>query len=162
MTTQNTQILRLGVAYVCALITMLGLALPGFLDSSEGVLNGADFFGTWDPTMMIMMPAIWGIGIPLFWWAQKRGKPVLDTVCHNPKKSSLDKNLFFGAAIFGVGWGISGFCPGQALSALAKPNVELYVMFGGMIVGIYARYAVERIQSRAEVPTGQAAANPAA
>ena len=159
MTTQNPTA-RLVVAYVCALITMLGMALPGFLDSSAPVQNGADFFGTWDPTMIVMMPAIWGIGIPLFWWAQKRGKPVFDTVCHNPNKNVIDKNLLFGAAIFGVGWGLSGFCPGQALSALAKPNLELYVMFGGLIVGIYARYAMERMQSRTERAVAAAAAQP--
>lgn len=163
MTTQNIKLARLAVAYVCATVTMLGLALPGFLDSSDGVLNGADFFGTWDPTMMVMMPAIWGTGIPLFLWAKKRGTPVLDTKCHLPNKTLIDKNLIFGAAIFGVGWGISGFCPGQSLSALAKPSVELYVMFGGLIVGIYARWAMERIRARAASAASavQATAHPA-
>lgn len=161
-TTQTTNILRLVVAYVCALITMLGLALPGFLDSSDGVLNGADFFGVWDPTMMVMMPVIWGVGIPLFWWAQKRNKPLLDDVCHNPSKTKIDKNLIFGAAIFGVGWGISGFCPGQALSALAKPHLGLYVMFGGLVVGIYAGHALDRLRSRADRGASAAVAHPAA
>jgi uncharacterized protein len=160
MTTQNTKILRLVVAYVCAFITMLGMALPGFLDSSEPVLNGADFFGTWDPTMIVMMPVIWGVGIPLFLWAKKRNKPVLDTVCHTPTKTLIDKKLVGGAAIFGVGWGISGFCPGQAMSAMAKPNVELYVMFAGLVVGIYGGYFMERLKARAaEASPAQAVAH---
>jgi len=109
--------LKLVPAYLIGLVFGLGIALSGTINPAK-VLNFFDLAGSWDPSLAFVMggaPAVTAIGYRLVFG---RSRPLIDDRFHMPKARAIDARLIGGAAIFGVGWGISGFCPGGALPAL--------------------------------------------
>ena len=88
------------------------------------VQNFLDLFGSWDPSLAFVMGGAIAIATPGFWLARRRAKPLFGDAFHLPVRTDLDARLMTGAAIFGVGWGLVGFCPGPAITALtlAEPT----------------------------------------
>jgi uncharacterized membrane protein YedE/YeeE len=109
---------RILSALFAGLIFGLGIAISGMGNPAK-VLNFFDPFGTWDPSLAFVMGgalATAAIGYRLLFGA--RSTPLLDTKFHLPTSKVIDTRLVGGSALFGVGWGISGFCPGGAIPAL--------------------------------------------
>ena len=106
------------------------------------VLNFFDFAGTWDPSMLVVMGSalvVTAIGYRL---VLRRTKPVCEAKFHLPTNRKLDVPLVAGSAVFGIGWGISGFCPGGAIPALGLFEPSAWIFVGSMLAGIAATRSV--------------------
>lgn len=127
--------LRLFSAGLIGLVFGAGIGISGMSNPAK-VLNFFDLFGTWDPSLLLVMASALLVTAIGYWLVFKRAAPVFDTVFHLPTKRDLDLLLIGGSALFGVGWGIAGFCPGGAIPALGlgEPSAVLFV--GAMIVGM--------------------------
>ena len=137
--------MRLLFGYVAGLIFGTGIAFSGMANPAK-VLNFFDVAGAWDPSMALVMASaliVTAIGYRL---VLRRPAPVADTRFHLPASTVLDARLTGGAAIFGVGWGLSGFCPGGALPAIGTLNVDVLVFVAAMIAGILATRLVEQMR----------------
>ncbi|GFE65520.1 YeeE/YedE family protein [Litoreibacter roseus] len=124
-----------------------GIALSGMANPAK-VVNFFDVAGTWDPSLAFVMGGALCVTFIGYRFVLKRPAPVYDPTFDIPTARSLDARLLSGAAIFGIGWGIAGFCPGGALPALGtlNPNVILFVV--ALIVGMLGtRFALTRAQS---------------
>ena len=118
-----------------------GIALSGMANPAK-VLNFFDIAGTWDPSLALVMGGALFVTAIGYWFVLRREKPVCETKFHLPTNRKLDVPLIAGSAVFGVGWGISGFCPGGAIPALGLGEVSAWVFVGAMLVGIFAARTV--------------------
>jgi uncharacterized membrane protein YedE/YeeE len=89
-----------------------------------------------------MMAAVTTTAIGLY-FVRKRQKPLLENTFHYPAKHHVDKDLIIGSAIFGIGWGITGFCPGPAVTVLGTFQFDVLYFLGGMIFGSFCYYRVK-------------------
>lgn len=112
-----------------------GLAVSGMLDR-EKVLGFLDPFGQWDLSLLLVMVGALSVAVPGFFLVQKRQRPVLDAKLFTPTKLEIDGRLIAGAAMFGVGWGLFGFCPGPALANLSLLRVDAVVFVVSMVLGM--------------------------
>lgn len=132
---------RILIAGIIGLMFGAGIAISGMGNPAK-VLNFFDFAGTWDPSMLVVMGsalAVTAIGYRL---VLRRTKPVYDLKFHLPTSRKLDMPLIAGSAVFGIGWGISGFCPGGAVPALGLGEPSAWVFVGAMLAGIAAARTV--------------------
>ncbi len=113
----------------------LGLAVSGMVDPAK-VIGFLDVAGDWDPTLALVMGGALLVTIPTFRLILKRPRPVLGDDFALPTKSSLDARLLGGSALFGVGWGLSGFCPGPAVTALATGLPVVFAFVAAMVAGM--------------------------
>ena len=113
----------------------LGLAVSGMVDPQK-VIGFLDVAGHWDPTLVFVMGGALLVAIPAFRLIFRRSRPVLADDFDLPTKDSLDASLLGGAALFGVGWGLSGFCPGPSVTALASGLVPVFAFVAAMIAGM--------------------------
>src|SRR5215218_4811969 len=116
------------IAPLCGLIFGAGLLISGMVQPTK-VLGFLDIFGTWDPSLAVVMAAALAVSVPGFVLANRRARPLLAPQRFWPTKGDIDRPLMIGAALFGVGWGLVGLCPGPALESLASfsPGVFLFV-----------------------------------
>lgn len=129
------------LAGVIGLIFGTGIALSGMANPAK-VLNFFDIAGTWDPSLAFVMGGallVTAIGYRL---VLRRAKPVCETKFHVPTNRKLDLPLIAGSAVFGIGWGISGFCPGGAIPALGLGEASAWAFVGAMLVGIFAARSI--------------------
>ena len=112
-----------------------GIAIAGMANPAK-VLNFFDFFGTWDPSLAFVMGGALVVTAIGYRFVLRRPKPVLDTRFHLPTSRVIDTPLIAGAAIFGIGWGITGFCPGGAIPALGLWEASAWIFVGSMLAGI--------------------------
>lgn len=124
-------------AFACGLVFALGLVLGGMTQPSK-VVGFLDFSGAWDPSLAFVMGGALGTHAFLRRFVVARPRPLLESGFAVPTRTDIDGRLVAGAAIFGVGWGLGGFCPGPALVALggASPTAGVVVpaMLAGMLV----------------------------
>jgi uncharacterized membrane protein YedE/YeeE len=125
-------------AFFCGLIFGWGLLISGMMQPAK-VLAFLDIFGTWDPSLAVVMIAALVISVPGFWLAKRRERPVLATRSVWPTKIRIDRSLVIGAALFGIGWGIVGLCPGPALANLATLSPRVAVFVAAMAAGMALR-----------------------
>src|SRR6185295_1004833 len=107
----------------------VGLFVSGMAQPAK-VLGFLDVFGVWDPTLAFVMAAALPVSFVGFRFARQRAKPVLAAESLWPNRSDIDRPLVIGSALFGVGWGLAGLCPGPALVNLATlmPQVAVFVL----------------------------------
>lgn len=128
--------MRFLLGLIAGVVFGLGLIISGMSNPAK-VLNFLDPFGTWDPSLAFVMGGAsltTFVGYRLVWG---RGRPVLAEGFDLPKASAVDAKLLTGAALFGVGWGIGGFCPGPAWTALPllAPGTLIFVL--AMLAGVW-------------------------
>ena len=129
--------MRLVLTYLIGLIFGVGISISGMANPAK-VLNFFDIAGTWDPSLVFVMGgavvvAFFGYRIVL-----RRPAPVLDAKFHLPDNPRIDARLLGGSALFGIGWGIAGFCPGGALPALGTGQIDVFVFVAALVAGIFA------------------------
>lgn len=124
-------------AFASGLIFGIGLLLSGMADPGK-VKGFLDLAGAWDPSLAFVMGGAILVGVFAFGIARRRAKTFLGGAMHLPTARDIDLRLLAGSAVFGVGWGLSGFCPGPALvsfgSGQDKAAVFVLAMLGGMAV----------------------------
>lgn len=125
-----------------------GLALSGMIYPAK-VLGFLDVAGAWDPTLAFVM--IGALTVTAFGYRAtlRRSRPLLAEVFSVPNRSDIDIALVVGAAVFGVGWGLGGYCPGPALAGLFQGAEQTIVFVGAMVIGmVIAREATSRLARR--------------
>ena len=133
---------------ISGLLFGCGLLLSGMADPAK-VQNFLDLFGTWDPSLAFVMGGAIAVTMPGFWLVIRRNKPFFNDVFHLPSRTDLDARLITGAAIFGVGWGLGGFCPGPAITALPLAAEGTLIFVATMLTGMAAsKYVLQRRDRR--------------
>ena len=121
--------------FAAGLLFGLGLMVSGMTNPSK-VIGFLDVAGNWDPSLILVMVSSLGVCIPSFKLILRRQRPLFEDKFYLPTAKDLDSRLLGGAALFGIGWGIAGLCPGPAITALVTMNnsIVLFViaMLGGM------------------------------
>ena len=125
-------------ALAAGLIFGLGLILSGMVDPAK-VQNFLDLAGTWDPSLAFVMAGALAVAAPGFWLVRRRSAPLAGAAFHVPPRDApIDRKLVIGSAVFGVGWGIAGFCPGPALVSLPLAAPGTIAFAAAMIAAIAA------------------------
>lgn len=112
----------------------VGLAWSGMTDPAR-VLGFLDLAGDWDPTLLLVMAGALAVAAPAFRLVLGRPGPLLGGAFHLPGKTRIDAPLLTGAAIFGIGWGLAGLCPGPALAGLVTGSPQVVVFVLAMLAG---------------------------
>ena len=124
-------------AFLAGALFGAGLFVSGMTDTAK-VQGWLDVFGDWDPTLAFVMGGALIVAAPAFWIVRRRGKPFLAPAHSIPTNRALDAPLMIGAVMFGVGWGLVGFCPGPAVAALGLGGMKAWVFFVAMLGGMAA------------------------
>ena len=128
------------VALLSGLVFGLGLILSGMGNHAK-VQNFLDIGGTWDPSLGLVMGGAIAVGLVAFTWAKRRKTSVLGEPMQLPTSTAVDRKLLTGAALFGAGWGLAGFCPGPAVMNLATLRVEVWLFVAAMLAGMVLQHA---------------------
>ena len=129
---------------VAGIVFGFGLALSG-MTHPEKVLGFLDVAGRWDPALIFVLGGAVGVTVVAFRFVLRRTSPLLASRFHLPQATNIDWRLVGGAILFGIGWGISGYCPGPAIALLAAPNWELAVFLPAVLLGtLLSRAAIGR------------------
>jgi len=125
------------VGLTAGIIFGLGLCLSGLADPAV-VLDFLDVAGAWNPTLLFVMGA--GLTVTLMGYRLVfgRGRPLFSPRFNLPTATAIDSPLISGAVIFGIGWGLAGYCPGPAIVSLASRRPEVFVFVIAMITGMIA------------------------
>ena len=112
-----------------------GLILSGMANPKK-VQNFLDIFGSWDPSLAFVMGGAILVTAPGFWFVQKRSTPFFHDMFHLQTRKDIDARLLTGAALFGVGWGLGGLCPGPVVTSLPFATTGVLVFVPTMLVGM--------------------------
>ena len=127
--------MRLITAYLIGLVFGLGIAISGMINPAK-VLNFFDVAGTWDPSLIFVMGGALLVTFVGYRLVLAREQPVLAARFQLPTSRAIDARLIGGSALFGLGWGIAGFCPGGALPALGTGRSEVFLFVAALIAGM--------------------------
>jgi uncharacterized protein len=129
-------------ALLAGLLFGAGLAVSGMVDPGK-VLGFLDVAGRWDPSLAFVMAGALAVAIPGLRLARGRGAPAFGGAFDAPPGLPIERELLAGAALFGLGWGLVGFCPGPAIAALAYGRAEPFLFVAAMAAGawLYRRQA---------------------
>ncbi len=127
--------MRLFVNFCAGILFGLGLALSGMADPAK-VLNFLDVTGTWDPSLAFVMAGAIAVTASGYAFVLRRQRPIYENQFDLPRTAPVDTQLLTGAAIFGVGWGLGGYCPGPAIASLALAAKGTLAFAAAMLVGI--------------------------
>jgi uncharacterized membrane protein YedE/YeeE len=125
------------------LIFGFGLALSGMTHAAK-VLGFLDITGHWDPSLLFVLGGAVTVTAVAFRFILRRPAPLMEEKFKLPAASSIDQPLVSGAAIFGIGWGIGGYCPGPGIALLAAPGWETWIVIPGMLFGAFLHRAFSR------------------
>jgi uncharacterized protein len=125
------------IALICGVLFGLGLGLSQMVDRDR-VLGFLDVAGTWDPTLLFVMGGAVAVTIVAFRFVLRMAHPIWEAKFQLPTRKDIDKPLVIGSAIFGVGWGLSGYCPGPGLTALVLGMWNPLLFVAAMILGSLA------------------------
>ncbi|MBX3460289.1 MAG: hypothetical protein KF696_10080 [Planctomycetes bacterium] len=133
--------MKLVVAFGCGILFALGLGISGMTQPAK-VIGFLDFFGNWDPALAFVMASAIGVYLPV-WRVLRRRTPALGGKMAGAPPSPLDTRLFAGAALFGIGWGMAGVCPGPAVTILGRPTIFAFVFLAAMLAGMALSWLVK-------------------
>jgi hypothetical protein len=152
--------MRAVAAFVSGLAFALGLGLSGMTQPAK-VIGFLDVAGRWDPSLALVMGGAVLVTLVTFALVLRRRAPVLAPSFDLPVQTRIDRPLVVGAILFGVGWGLSGVCPGPALVSIASLSPASLVFAAAMLTGTIAFRVPAWIQRRAAMPSADAAVSPA-
>jgi uncharacterized protein len=137
----------LAAAWLAGLAFGMGLIVSGMADPAK-VLGFLDLAGAWDPSLALVMAGAIAVGAVAFASAGKRTQSLLGEAMKLPATRPIDGRLSGGSLLFGIGWGIAGFCPGPALVALGMGQAKAAVFVLAMLAGMLLFEAIERVRRR--------------
>jgi len=123
------------VGLLCGIVFGVGLAMSGMTDTAK-VLGFLDVTGHWVPDLAFVMGGAVLVTLVAFRFVLRMKSPLLNPRFHLPGTTVIDGRLLGGAAIFGIGWGVYGYCPGPALAALAYLDSQTAMFVVAMLVGM--------------------------
>jgi len=121
-------------ALAAGLLFGMGLMLSGMTNPGE-VLSFLDWSGVWSPDLIGVLGSAVLVSLIGFQWARRKERPWFEAEFPASPKKAIDRPLLIGNVLFGLGWGLAGYCPGPALAGLALGNVEVLVFLGAMLAG---------------------------
>ena len=130
-------------ALIAGLVFGFGLLISGMANPAK-VINFLDLTGSWDPSPAFVMGGAIAVALPGFKLVGQRLKPLFATAFQMPTNTDLDSRLLSGAGIFGIGWGLGGFCPGPALAALPLMAPGTLVFVPAMLLGMWLAKLAKR------------------
>jgi uncharacterized protein len=130
----------------------VGLIVSGMSNPAK-VLGFLDLAGNWDPSLAFVMAGAIAVGVVAFALAGRRAAPLLGGEMRLPTSRDIDRRLLGGSLVFGVGWGIAGFCPGPAIVAVGIGEWKAVVFAASMIAGMLIHQALDR--PRPQQPASQ-------
>ena len=134
---QNTSVFSNASEYLIGVLFGLGLMISGMTNPAK-ILAFLDLSGAWDPSLIFVMGGAVLVGLIAFYLAKNRTQSFLGGAMHMPTRRDIDRPLLIGSAMFGLGWGLAGFCPGPALVSLGSGELKALVfvvaMLGGMLL----------------------------
>lgn len=119
----------------------IGLAVSQMMDPAK-VIGFLDVAGVWDPTLIMVMLGALCVTAPGFAWARKRGRTLPGKTIEWPSRTDIDAPLVIGSVMFGLGWGISGFCPGPAIAGLSTGMWQVALFGAAMVAGMMLQRVV--------------------
>lgn len=141
--------MRIVAPLICGLVFGAGLLISGMVQPTK-VLDFLDIFGAWDPSLAVVMAAALAVAVPGFRLADRGARPWFAGEYFRPGKSGIDWPLVAGAAMFGLGWGLVGLCPGPALENLATLSPGIIVFVLAMAAGMIAHDGWQRSRLTAQ------------
>lgn len=124
---------RIVMAVLAGALFGLGLAVSG-MTNPDKVLNFLDLAGRWDPSLALVMGGALAVTVPGYAWLRRRGRTLVGESLPPAPSPTVDKRLVVGSIVFGIGWGVAGYCPGPALANLAHAG-EAIVFVVAMVLG---------------------------
>jgi uncharacterized membrane protein YedE/YeeE len=131
-------------AFAAGLVFGVGLILSGMTDPGK-VIAFLDVAGEWDPSLGFVMGGAILVGFFAFALARRRAKTFFGDAMHLPDNRDIDKRLVAGSALFGIGWGLAGFCPGPALVSFGAGQEKAAIFVAAMLGGMLIYTAAERL-----------------
>ncbi|MBE8163327.1 MAG: YeeE/YedE family protein [Bdellovibrionaceae bacterium] len=130
------------IAINLGLLFATGLAISG-MTKPQNIIDFLDVTGNWNPLLLLVMAGAILVYMPAYYLViKKKDKPLLDEEFFIPPQGKVDKQLIIGSILFGTGWGISGFCPGPALTSFLI-NTQAIVLVFSLIAGMFlAKFAL--------------------
>jgi uncharacterized membrane protein YedE/YeeE len=142
-------------ALLAGLVFGIGLIVSGMANPAK-VLGFLDLAGAWDPSLMLVMAGAVAVGLAAFAVARQRTASFLGAEMTFPAARAIDRRLLGGSLLFGIGWGIAGFCPGPALVALGMGEVKALVFVAAMLAGMGIFELLERRRQAPPAPASNA------
>lgn len=130
-------------AFLVGLLFGLGLIVSGMTDPSK-VIGFLDLAGAWDPSLAFVMAGAILVGVGAFTIAKKRQRSLLGAPMKLSSATELDSRLLLGSLVFGIGWGMSGFCPGPAVVSAAAGQPKAWVFVASMLAGMALYIVIDR------------------
>jgi uncharacterized membrane protein YedE/YeeE len=138
-------------AWLAGLVFGIGLVVSGMANPAK-VLGFLDLAGAWDPSLALVMGGAVAVGMVAFFIARQRTVSLLGAEMRVPASRDIDRGLALGSLLFGVGWGIAGFCPGPALVALGMGSSKALIFVVAMLAGMALFELLERFAPHARAP----------
>ncbi len=131
------------IAGACGVVFGVGLVISG-MASPQKVLAFLTIGPGWDPSLAFVMASALAVTVPGFWWIRRRGRPLFAEQLATPPAQGIDKSLVFGAALFGLGWGLVGYCPGPAIVSAGVGQHPALVFVAVMVISATATRLIRR------------------
>lgn len=146
-------------AFLGGAVFGIGLAISGMTQPAK-IVGFFDFFGSWDPSLAFVMLGALLVYTPVYRWAVRTWqRPIWAPSFTLPTRRDIDGRLVVGSAIFGVGWGLGGYCPGPAFTSVGAGSIQALTFGGSMLVGVGAYQLFMRLrEGRTGGPADQQAA----
>ncbi|NIF43203.1 hypothetical protein F3J14_20365 [Burkholderia sp. Tr-862] len=135
--------MQAGFAFLAGLLFSVGLIVSGMANPRK-VLGFLDLAGRWDPSLAFVMAGAIGVAVLAFAWAKRRTRSWLGVPIQWPAARTITVRLVTGSAVFGIGWGLAGFCPGPALVSIGLGSVKGIAFVVAMLVGMALFEWIER------------------
>lgn len=126
---------KLASAFVAGFVFAMGLGLSG-MTNPDKVIGFLDVAGHWDPSLGLVMAGAIAVHVGAAQWALRAQKPLWSPAFSFQDATRVDAQLVVGSALFGIGWGIAGYCPGPAMVDLVAPSTSLLIFVAAMIAGM--------------------------
>ncbi|SDR63526.1 hypothetical protein SAMN05519103_08717 [Rhizobiales bacterium GAS113] len=131
----STRMFRILVAAASGAVFGFGLSLSGMLNPGR-VRGFLDVTGDWDPSLAFVLGGAVAVAMVGMVLARRLKRPVFDEAFHVPASTRIDRPLILGSAVFGIGWGMAGFCPGPAVASLTLGLAPIFLFVAAMVIGM--------------------------